>query len=212
MLGSRDLMRGLKSGMAEISGFFVGTELPEDYWEALWPDPAGVLAAAGLMPGVNAIDLCCGDGWFTLPMTKIARHVTAVDIDAHLLAAARARLQGAGLTNCDFAEGDAYDLPQLVKSPADFVFLANVYHGVPDKPRLARAAATVLAPAGKFAVVNWHARPHEETKVLDLPRGPGTELRMTPKQTIESAGSVLQFVKTVEVPPYHYAVVWQRLR
>jgi ubiquinone/menaquinone biosynthesis C-methylase UbiE len=198
--------------MAEFAGFFTGTEMPDaNWWEALWPDPAGVLAAVGLEAGTSAVDLCCGDGWFTLPMAKTARHVTAVDIDAQLLGAARKRLREAGVTNCDFKEGDAYDLPSVVRS-ADFIFLANVFHGVPDKPRFIRAMTETLVPGGKFVVVNWHAKPREETTVLDLPRGPRTALRMTPEQTVASAGAVLQFVKTVEVPPYHYAVVWQKPR
>jgi ubiquinone/menaquinone biosynthesis C-methylase UbiE len=197
--------------MSGFSGFFVGTEMPDDYWEALWPDPAGVLSASGLQPGVNAVDLCCGDGWFTLPMAKTARHVTAIDIDARLLAMVRTRLEKQSVANCDIVEGDAYDLPKFVKTPADFVFLANVYHGVPDKPRLVRAAAAVLTPGGLLAVVNWHARRREETPVLGQPRGPKTELRMTPEQTIESAKSAeMKFLRVVEVPPYHYAVIWER--
>jgi ubiquinone/menaquinone biosynthesis C-methylase UbiE len=53
--------------------------------EALWPDPAGVLAKLGIRPGMDVIDLCSGDGWFTLQIAKIARHVVAIDIDAALL-------------------------------------------------------------------------------------------------------------------------------
>ena len=45
------------------------------WWEALWPDPAGVLASVGLKPCMEAIDLCSGDGWFTLQIAKVARHV-----------------------------------------------------------------------------------------------------------------------------------------
>jgi ubiquinone/menaquinone biosynthesis C-methylase UbiE len=198
--------------MSGFSGFFVGTEMPDaNWWEALWPDPAGVLKSAGLEPEKHAVDLCCGDGWFTLPMAKVARHVTAIDIDARLLGAARKRLQDENVANCTFVEGDAYDLPRLIASPADFVFLANVYHGVPDKPRFIRAVAAALVPGGKFAVVNWHARAREETTVLDAPRGPKTELRMTPEQTIESAKSPeMKFLRVVDVPPYHYAVIWER--
>ncbi|MEI7805639.1 MAG: methyltransferase, partial [Hyphomicrobiales bacterium] len=56
------------------AGFFQGTEMPTaGWWEALWPDPAGVLAKAGMKPGMEVIDLCSGDGWFTLQIAKVAR-------------------------------------------------------------------------------------------------------------------------------------------
>jgi trans-aconitate methyltransferase len=69
---------------------------------------------------------------------------------------------------------------------ADLVFLARAFHGVPDKPRLARAASAALVPGGRFAVVNWHQRPREQTMILAKPRGPRTELRVSPQQTIEA--------------------------
>ena len=62
------------------------------WWEALWPDPAGVLAKVGMRPGMNVIDLCSGDGWFTLQIAKVAHHVVAIDIDPDMLAVARHRL------------------------------------------------------------------------------------------------------------------------
>jgi hypothetical protein len=38
-------------------GFFQGTEMPNaGWWEALWPDPAGVLAKVGIKPGMDVID------------------------------------------------------------------------------------------------------------------------------------------------------------
>ena len=39
--------------------------------------PFGVLAAVGLGPGMEVVDLCSGDEWFTLQIAKIARHVRA---------------------------------------------------------------------------------------------------------------------------------------
>ena len=99
----------------------------------------------------------------------------------------------------------------MVSAPADLVFLANAFHGVPDKPRLARAVRETLVPGGRFAVVNWHRRPREETKVLAEPRGPRTELRMAPEQTIEAVEPAgLKLSQLVEVPPYHYAAIFRR--
>ncbi|EHH12235.1 class I SAM-dependent methyltransferase [Mesorhizobium amorphae] len=111
-----------------IPGFFQGTEMPSSaWWEALWPDPADVLAATGLEPGMEVIDLCCGDGWFTLPIARVARRVIAIDIDADQLGAAQRRLTDAGVTNCDFVAGDAYELASLAPRPVDFVFMANAF-------------------------------------------------------------------------------------
>jgi protein-L-isoaspartate O-methyltransferase len=191
-------------------GFFQGTEMPTaGWWEALWPDPAGVLAAVGLRPGMDVIDLCSGDGWFTLQIAKVARHVSAIDIAPHFLEVARHRLAENGVANCAFIAGDAYDIAKLA-APADFVFMANAFHGVPDRPRLAKSVGAALKPGGQFAIVNWHKRPREETLILGEPRGPTTELRMSPEETIKSveAGG-LKFSKVVEIPPYHYGAVFK---
>src|SRR3974390_757657 len=82
------------------SGFFEGTEMPTaGWWEALWSDPADVLVKVGLRPGIDGIDLCSGDGWFTLQIAKIARHVLAIDIDPDLLEQAHLRLTEHGAAN-----------------------------------------------------------------------------------------------------------------
>jgi len=195
-----------------LPGFFQGTGMPDAaWWEALWPDPASILSASGLTDGVNAIDLCAGDGWFTLPMAQRARHVLAVDLDPAMLGLARQRLSAQGITNCDFHAADATAVRELAAEPAGFVFLANVFHGVPDRTGLVRAIRDVLAPGGVLAIVNWHPRPREKTVVLGEPRGPKTELRMSPPQTIaavEAGGLTPQ--RIVELPPYHYAALFQR--
>jgi SAM-dependent methyltransferase len=192
--------------------FFDGTEMPTaGWWETLWPSPFSVLQAVGIKPNIDALDLCCGDGWFTLEMAKVARRVVAIDIDHEMLEVARDRLTAAGATNCEFVEGDAYELANLARSPVDFVLMANAFHGVPDQPRLARAVRQTLKPGGRFVVVNWHQRPREETTVLGEPRGPKTELRMSPEQTIKAVeGGALEFAEIVELPPYHYGAVFER--
>jgi len=192
-------------------GFFQGTEMPTaGWWEALWPDPAGVLAAVGLRSGMDVIDLCSGDGWFTLQIAKVARHVTAIDIDPHFLEVAKHRLMESGVKNCKFLAGDAYEIATLA-APANFIFMANAFHGVPDRARLAIAVGAALKSNGQFAIVNWHKRPREETAILGEPRGPKTELRMSPEETINSveAGG-LKFTKMTDIPPYHYAVLFKR--
>jgi ubiquinone/menaquinone biosynthesis C-methylase UbiE len=197
-----------------IPGFFEGTGMPDSgWWEALWPDPAKVLLDVGIRPGMDVVDLCCGDGWFTLPLAQLVRSVVAIDIDGALLVGAKVRIaERGGAPNCKFVEANAYDIGGTIDDPLDHVFLANAFHGVPDKPRLSSAVRDVLKPGGAFSIVSWYARPREETPVLGQPRGPATELRMTPEQTIADVlPSGLRHVRTVDVSPYHYVAVFERV-
>ena len=92
----------------KLPGFFEGTGMPgPGWWEALWPDPAKVLRDVGVTPCMDVVDLCSGDGWFTFPLSKIARHVLAIDIDRKLLDAAKVRFdERGGAPNVTFVEAD----------------------------------------------------------------------------------------------------------
>jgi SAM-dependent methyltransferase len=117
----------------------------------------------------------------------------------------------AGVRNCSFIAGDAYDLARLWPQPVDLVFMANAFHGVPDPARLATAVKAALKPGGRFAIVNWHDRPREGTTILGQPRGPKTELRLTPEKTIEAVKmDGLRFLTLVETPRYHYGAIFER--
>src|SRR6185503_12647239 len=110
---------------------FEETGMPDaGWWEALWPEPARVITSIGVQPGMAVVDLCCGDGWFMLPLAKLARHAIGIDADVGRLATARHRLNEAGVKNASLLEGDAYEVAHLLDDEADFVILANVLHGV----------------------------------------------------------------------------------
>ncbi len=202
----------MEQGAGAIEGFFPATAMPDvDWWSALWPEPSQVVAKLGVEPGVDVVDLCCGDGLFTAALASVARRVFAIDIDPRMLDVARARVGAVGAANCVFVEGDAYAIAALAPWPADLVLIANTFHGVPDKERLGHAAAAALKPNGRFVVVNWRRRPREETLVLGQPRGPKTEMRMEPQDVamaVERSG--LKLERVVELPPYHYGAILRK--
>jgi ubiquinone/menaquinone biosynthesis C-methylase UbiE len=116
------------------------------WWEALWPDPAKVLRDLGVSPGMAIVDLCCGDGWFTFPLSSIARRVIAIDIDAERLDTVKMRTaKRGGASNCTFVEVDAYNITKVVPRSVDYVFLANTFHAFQISRALRERSMTFLS-------------------------------------------------------------------
>lgn len=192
---------------------FQATAMPDhDWWAALWPNPKQVLSDLGIEPDMTVVDLCCGDGYFTAPLAQIVDgNVYALDLDPKMLELAKTEVARVGATVKSWIEGDALDLAQYVPEPVDYVVIANTFHGVPDKTGLARIVGQVLKPDGCFAIVNWHKRRREETPVLGKPRGPRSEMRMSPddvRAEVEPAG--FELGEFIELLPYHYGAIFQK--
>ena len=59
-----------------VNGFFRATAMPDaDWWQILWRDPLAIIEKMGVVAGMVVVDLCCGDGLFTAPLTRIASQV-----------------------------------------------------------------------------------------------------------------------------------------
>lgn len=190
--------------------FFPATGMPDpDWWQALWPSPRDVLRKLGIKDGDVVADLCCGDGYFTGALAKLTGAETfAVDLDPDQLAAAQSRGIAERIT---WLLGDAREIDVLMPEPVDVVLMANTFHGVPEPTELSGAVARALVSDGRFIIVNWHARPREETPVLEKSRGPATDLRLSPvvlEGLVAPAGFTQEDV--IELPPYHYGTVFRK--
>ena len=62
-----------------------------------------VIEGLGVRPGMQVLDLGCGDGTTALPAARRGATVLGVDIASNLVAAGNARAAAAGLANLRFA-------------------------------------------------------------------------------------------------------------
>ena len=198
--------------MEHKASLFPATTMPDSgWWQALWSDPDAVIKALKITAEMRVLDLGCGDGYFTAALARhvSSGHVIGLDLDPVVLK--EAQVACTGHAHCDWRLGDAMEVAHMTLGPVDYVLMANTFHGVPDKTALARAVAAILLPAGRFAIINWHSVAREETPVLGQPRGPRTELRLSPDATqaaVEAGGFVQEAL--VPLPPYHYGLVFQK--
>lgn len=188
------------------------TSMPDrDWWGALWTDPADTLLQMGLRPGMAMLDVGCGYGLFTIPAARLVapRPVVGLDIDAEMLDQGRGL--AARLTNCSWVWGDLRQLSQTFTTRFDLVFVHSTLHGIEDKEDLVRGVRALLAPGGRFSVVNWLPIPREQTVWLGHPRGPKQEVRMGAEATADlvlGTAPELRLERTVPLPPFHYGLIF----
>jgi 2-polyprenyl-3-methyl-5-hydroxy-6-metoxy-1,4-benzoquinol methylase len=126
---------------------------PEDIWG--WESPAGrlrakrraelIARAAGLAPGVSAIEIGCGTGLFTEMFAASGARIIAVDLSPDLLAIARRRqLAGVEFRQQAFEECD-------VDGPFDAVIGSSVLHHL-DLARAWKKIFALLKPGGRLSV------------------------------------------------------------
>jgi ubiquinone/menaquinone biosynthesis C-methylase UbiE len=103
-------------------------------------------------PGMTAIDIGCGVGWFSVPMAEMVGErgkVVAVDLQQQMLDMLRRRAEKAGVA--DRIERHRCQQNRLgIGVEADFVLIFAMLHEVPDQARLLGEVRACLKAGGKL--------------------------------------------------------------
>ncbi|WP_436902525.1 class I SAM-dependent methyltransferase [Halovenus halobia] len=194
---------------------FQNTRQPDwNWWGKLWPTPGETLREFGLESGESVVEIGSGNGYFTLPAARIVapEPVYALDLDETLLDELESLAAQQEISNARPVHGDARALAEHLPDPVDVALVANTFHGVDDRASVLEQIAAVLAEDGKLLILNWYDSPREQTTVADEPRGPPTELRLSPEETRQIVEEAIDVTLTrqIEIPPYHYGLVFER--
>jgi SAM-dependent methyltransferase len=127
-----------------------------------------LVATLEVTPGLDVLDLGCGDGTTAVPAAQLGANVLGVDIAANLVAAGNARAQALGLTNIRFQEGDATDLKELADDSFDLVVSIFGAMFAPRPFDVAKEVVRVTRPGGRIVMGNWIA--NDPTYVAQLLR------------------------------------------
>jgi SAM-dependent methyltransferase len=125
-----------------------------------------LVADLGVTPGMQVLDLGCGDGTTALPEARLGASVLGVDIASNLVGAGNRRAQAEGLTNCRFQEGDASDLSGLGDGSFDLVVSVFGAMFAPRPFDVAREMVRVTRPGGRIVMGNWI--PNDPTLVAQI--------------------------------------------
>lgn len=125
-----------------------------------------IIGGLGIARGLKVLDLGCGDGTTALPAGNLGAQVLGIDIAGNLVAAARRRASQAGLTNCQFAQGDASDLREIEGKSFDLVISMFGAMFAPKPFDVAKEMVRVTRSGGRIIMGNWI--PNDPTLVAQI--------------------------------------------
>lgn len=123
--------------------------------ETMRESGAALVAKLGVQPGMQVLDIGCGDGTTAIPLANIAGKVLGFDIAGNLVAAGNNRVQQEGLSNIVFQEGDATNMPELATSSFDMTVSIFGVMFAPKPFDVARELVRVTKPGGTIIMGNW---------------------------------------------------------
>jgi ubiquinone/menaquinone biosynthesis C-methylase UbiE len=138
---------------------------------------AFIVETLSLSPGMAVLDAGCGPGRLTVPLARgvgPSGRVLAMDIQAGMLARAKAKTAAAGLANVEFLNAGLGD-GALPGACFDRVVLVTVLGEIPDRQSAFAELFNTLKPRGVLAVVEVIFDPHFQMRdvVTDLAHAAG---------------------------------------
>ncbi len=131
-------------------------DMPE---RAALQDRAAFAALFPTGPGVY-VDIGAGTGYFTFPAGTLdggAWRIIALDLQERMCRELLDRVRRSGAGNIGIVRtGDAV-LP-VKDSTAHIVNLGNAYHEIDDRAAFLSEVRRILAPGGRFLLIDWEAR------------------------------------------------------
>lgn len=120
----------------------------------------------GISPGMDVLDLGCGDGTTAIPAARLGAKVSGVDIARNLVEAGNKRAREEGLSNISFREGDATNLEGI--SDASFDLVVSIFGAMfaPKPFDVAKEMVRVARPGGRIIMGNWI--PNDPTLVAQI--------------------------------------------
>jgi ubiquinone/menaquinone biosynthesis C-methylase UbiE len=127
---------------------------------------AALIDKLGIIPGMDVLDLGCGDGNTAIPAANLGARVLGVDIARNLVAAGNKRIQEKGLTNITIREGDATNLEGINDESFDLVVSVFGAMFAPKPFDVAKEMVRVTRPGGRIVMGNWI--PNDPTLVAQI--------------------------------------------
>ncbi len=112
-----------------------------------------LVTLAEVAPSHRVLDVATAAGHTALALAPLADHVVGIDLTPAMLDVAARLARERGLTNVEFRQGDAEQLP-VADGEFDRVVCRIALHHFPDPAQATREMARALKPGGRLVLVD----------------------------------------------------------
>jgi ubiquinone/menaquinone biosynthesis C-methylase UbiE len=117
---------------------------------------AALVAKLSIIPGMQLLDVGCGDGDTAIPAAKLGAQVTGLDIAHNLVEAGNLRANKEGVaSSCKILEGDVMDMKELKDANYDLVISIFGAMFAPRPFDTAKEMVRVTRKGGRIVMGNW---------------------------------------------------------
>jgi precorrin-6B methylase 2 len=169
-------------------------------------EPAKLIAALDLKPGMVVADVGAGSGFHTFlmaPRVGDKGKVLAVDIQPEMLTLIKDKAKERGVTTVEAIKGTETD-PNLPANGVDLVLMVDVYHEFSHPYEMAEKMVAALKPGGRLAFVEFRAEdPAVPIKAVH---------KMSERQVVKEMEAFpgLRHAKTVGTLPWQHVVLFEK--
>jgi len=169
-------------------------------------DPAKLVKALAVTPGMTVADLGAGSGFYTFrlaPLVGPTGKVLAVDIQKEMLDIIRDRAKKQNVANVEPVLGAEQD-PKLPAGAVDLILMVDVYHEFSHPYEMTEKMTAALKPGGRLVFVEFRM---EDPKVpIKLVH------KMSERQVIREMGEFkeLEHEKTVDTLPWQHVIFFKK--
>ena len=180
----------------------------EQVWDAFF-NSRSILSQMEITPSVKTlIDIGCGYGTFIIPISEIiAGQAVGIDIDKEMVEICARKIKRRRIKNIELICGDISANSTLqslneYKGDVDYIAMFNILH-CENPQELLKTAYDLININGKVGIIHWI---YSKT-----PRGPLMEIRPKPETIVDWAEKAgLTLTRKVDLPPYHYGLVFKK--
>lgn len=112
--------------------------------------PERLIDALGVKSTDAVLDFGCGPGFYTVPFTKVAGEVVAIDIQPKMLQKVSRRAENNGL-KIKTIQSNGQSIP-LLDGYFNVIFLSGVYHELAEKRKVLTELKRVLKSNGRIMI------------------------------------------------------------